>query len=244
MCRGSRIWEARPLTNKRLDVLSWLNPGKWKSQVCEVWCLIAPQLQKNPKKSICVLTWGKTKLPIPFSELPSLHYNQSISRVSNTAELHCIAGILARRHPWTSPEIIRKVLHSWGFKRWHGLADRWLSSRVCLGRGRWSEPAPQPRQGGDGSRTCCWPVLGAGGWVGWWQLWGTPWDWNKRNESGELAVLKGFHGENAAKGDKPYLNCLSHTPILHLSTTLESIALKSGVTGLSPEITKVATGPV
>ena len=138
-----------------------------------------------------------------------------------------------------SPEIIRKVLHSWGFKRWHGLADRWLSSRVCLGRGRWSEPAPQPRQGGDGSRTCCWPVLGAGGWVGWWQLLGTPWDWNKRNESGELAVLKGFHGENAAKGDKPYLNCLSHTPILHLSTTLKSIPLKSGVTGLSPEITKV-----
>lgn len=60
-----------------------------------------------------------------------------------------------------------------------------------------------------------------------------------RNESGELAVLKELHGENAAKGDKPYLNCLSHTPILHLSTTLESIPLKSGVTGLSWEITKV-----
>lgn len=101
MCRGSRILEARPLTNKCLDVLSWLKPGKWKSQVFEVWCLTALQLQKNRKKSICVLTWGKTKLPIPFSKLPSLRHNQSITRVSNTAELDYIAGILATSHPWT-----------------------------------------------------------------------------------------------------------------------------------------------
>lgn len=108
MCRGSRILEARPLTNKCSDVLSWLKPGKWKSQVFEVWCLIALQLQKNWKKSIRVLTWGKTKLPIPFSKLPSLRHNQSITRVSNTAELDYIAGILATSHPWTPLKLYRK----------------------------------------------------------------------------------------------------------------------------------------
>lgn len=60
-----------------------------------------------------------------------------------------------------------------------------------------------------------------------------------RNKSQELAVLKEFHGENAGKGNKPYLSCLFHIPILHLSTRLKSIPLKSGVTGLSWEIMKV-----
>lgn len=51
-----------------------------------------------------------------------------------------------------------------------------------------------------------------------------------RNQSQELAGLKEFHCENAGKGNKPYLNCLLHTPVLHLSTMLKSIPLKSGVT--------------
>lgn len=86
----------------------WIQASE-KSQVCEVWCLIAHQLQRNWKTSTCVLPWGKNKLPIPFSELTSLCHYQSISRVSNTAELHCIAGILARSHPWTPRKLYRKV---------------------------------------------------------------------------------------------------------------------------------------
>lgn len=167
MCRGSRIWEARPLTNKRLDVLSWLNPGKWKSQVCEVWCLIAPQLQKNPKKSICVLTWGKTKLPIPFSELPSLHYNQSISRVSNTAELHCIAGILARRHPWTPLKLYGKSCIHEASKDDTGLqTGDWAAEFAWDGGGGVSRHPSQGREGTGAAPAAgrCW-VLGVG-WAG------------------------------------------------------------------------------
>ena len=53
-----------------------------------------------------------------------------------------------------------------------------------------------------------------------------------RNKSQGPAVLKEFHGENAGKGSKPSLSCLFHIPILHLSTMLKSIPLKSGVTFL------------
>lgn len=136
-----------------------------------------------------------------------------------------------------SPEIIQKILHTWGFRRWHDLADRWPSSRVCLGvcvrqhpshgrEGTGAEPAAGP---------CC--VLGPG-----WASGSSDASCEtgtSRNKSQELAVLKEFHGENAGKGNKPYLSCLFYIPILHLSTMLKSIPLKSGVTGLSWEIMKV-----
>ena len=47
-----------------------------------------------------------------------------------------------------------------------------------------------------------------------------------RNKSQQLAGLKEFHCENAGKGNKPYLNCLFYTPVLHLSTMLKSVPLK------------------
>lgn len=154
-----RILEARPLTNKCLDVLSWLKPGRVKKP--GFWGVVSysTSAPKNPeKKSIC-FNMRKDQTHIPFSKLPSLRHNQSITRVSNTAELDY--GKLATSHPWTpwNYKSCKREKH----KRWQPC--RQVAKQPSLpGTGRWSEP----RQGGDWSQQqcCCecW-VLGLGGLV-------------------------------------------------------------------------------